>query len=151
MSVLEIVKAPDPMLNRVCDPVDLGAHTFENRSKVADDLLDTVIDSRGRGLAAPQIGVPIRMIAMKHGSHFRILVNPVIVRRGRDITEGHEGCLSIPGRTVSVPRHKIVTVEWVSIHGMKFSEKLRGMDARCAQHEIDHLDGVLIPVPGVTV
>ena len=138
---LNILKAPDPALHKVCRDVDLGDPRMR---RLADALVETMRWANGRGLAAPQVGEAVRMFCMKHSGGVRVLCNPVISRRGRDIVEGDEGCLSIPGVTMQVRRHNIITVEWYNVHGVKFSEKLRGMDARCVQHEIDHLDGILI-------
>jgi peptide deformylase len=146
--LLEIIKAPDPILNIACDPVDLPDPDVV---AFADDMINTMRAHNGRGLAAPQVGASIRMFCMKHGGGVRVLINPKVTRTGRDITEGDEGCLSIPGRKFRIKRHKIITIEWWNVHGMKFSDKLRGMDARCAQHEIDHLNGILISDEGVSI
>lgn len=140
---LEIIQAPDPLLNKVCDPVnfdDPETHSF------AVDLVATLVLHNGKGLAAPQVGRTIRMFAMKYGAGVTVMCNPQIVRRGRETARGDEGCLSIRhGRPkFTVTRHKLLTVEWFTVHGVRHSQKMRGFDARCVQHEIDHLNGVLI-------
>ena len=138
---MNILKAPDPALHKVCSDVDPGD---PRTLGLADALVETMRWANGLGLAAPQVGEAVRMFCMRHRGGVRVLCNPVITRRGREVIDGDEECLSIPGINMLVRRHNIITVEWRNVHGMKFSEKLRGMDARCVQHEIDHLDGILI-------
>ena len=143
---MEVITAPDERLNTVCTEVDPSS---PNIATLAEGMVETMIRHNGRGLAAPQVGYLSRLFCMKYGSGVLIMCNPRIVRRGKDVTAGEEGCLSIPGRKAMVDRHKIITVEWVDLGGGARSAKMRGLDARCVQHEIDHLDGILIPVGGV--
>lgn len=139
MSVLSIIIAPDPRLNAVCEDVILGEHRL-----LAIDLVDTMYAKRGQGLAAPQVGTLVRMFCMRYGGRTIVMCNPQITRRGKDVVRADEGCLSIPGQRVIVARHKIITVQWHNPDGTIRSAKMRGLDARCVQHEIDHLDGKLI-------
>ena len=142
MAVRHTVTAPDDRLTSVCEDVDFAAKWV---TQFADDLVDTMVHRKGRGLAAPQVGVCIRMFAMRLSGGFTVLCNPTVVRHGNEVVSDREGCLSIPGRFVSVPRYRIIEVDYFDTRGVaQPTLKLRGIDARCAQHEIDHLAGVLI-------
>ena len=139
--MVDIIKAPNPILNTICievDPTDNGTHAL------AEELVETMISARGQGLAAPQIGLNLRVFCMKYGGGSLVLCNPKITRRGNQMVTDIEGCLSIPGVRVRVTRHKIIEVQFTTLDGESKKLKLRNMDARCAQHEIDHLNGVLI-------
>mgnify|MGYP000424531260 CR=1 FL=1 len=138
---MEIVKAPNPILNTVCEEVDLNIVDNHN---LAFEMIDTLIQSGGLGLAAPQVGYGLRMFIMRYGMEYIICVNPEITRRGRDKVKDIEGCLSIPGKRIMVERSKICELEYTELSGKRIKLKLRGLDARCAQHEMDHLNGVLI-------
>ncbi|HSR47469.1 MAG TPA: peptide deformylase [Anaerolineales bacterium] len=117
-----------------------------------DDMIETMREAPGVGLAAPQIAVGQRVIVVEwpldedHPDGPRKLyavVNPEITRRSSEMVEGVEGCLSIPGYVGDVERHEWVTVTGLNRHGRPFRLKSRGWLARIFQHEIDHLDGVL--------
>ena len=117
-------------------------------TKLAEDMLETMYQSNGIGLAAPQVGRSIRLIVAdvsmdEEKREPRVFFNPVItVRRGSCLAE--EGCLSVPGIWADVERAETVTVEALDKTGkLKVMKNLSGMLARCIQHEIDHLDGVL--------
>ncbi|MGB3407549.1 MAG: peptide deformylase [Jannaschia sp.] len=139
--ILPIVLHPDPVLRIVCTPV-AGAVT-----DLARDMLDTMYAAPGRGLAAPQVGVTERLFVMdcswKEGlPDPRVFVNPEIVARdGRQVNE--EGCLSIPDMPRRVARAATVTLAFDGKDGRR-QETFEGFAAACAQHEMDHLDGVLI-------
>lgn len=109
-----------------------------------DDMKVTMTEANGIGLAAPQVGKNIRVIivATKDGS--RALINPEIVSRSLTKETDEEGCLSIPGCFVRVKRHKSVTVRAMNEDGTAATFKASGLFARVIQHEIDHLDGVLM-------
>jgi peptide deformylase len=99
----------------------------------------------GQGLAAPQIGELKRVCVVRVGNEFVPMVNPVLVRHGRDVVTAAEGCLSTEGHVVQVPRFRIVEVSYERWPDrIKVIDRLTGNDARIAQHEIDHLDGRLI-------
>lgn len=141
MGLLNILKAPDPRLNTPCEDVMIGqSHT----TQLADDLVNTMYAHGGQGLAAPQVGELLRMFCMRYGDRAIVMCNPLITRHGKEVVRGDEGCLSIPGQRVMVDRYKIIEIQWHSPKGKAYHAKLRGFDARCAQHEMDHLDGVLI-------
>jgi peptide deformylase len=111
--------------------------------RLLDDLAETMLDAPGAGLAANQIGVPLRVCVVK-GDENQIwgLVNPVIVKTaGTQV--GYEGCLSKPGWVGEVERHESVVVKGLNRHGKEVRIKSNGFTARAFQHELDHLDGIL--------
>jgi peptide deformylase len=141
MAVLNVRKYGDPMLRRRAEAVrDV---TPEIR-QLAVDMIDTMYDEAGLGLAAPQIGVPLRLIVIgdERGRDPRALLNPVITEQGGEIT-AEEGCLSIPGIFAEVPRAEWVKIEAADLDGRPVTIRARGLLARAYQHELDHLDGVL--------
>jgi len=141
MAVLSVRKYGDPVLRRRAAAV--GTITPEIRRLVAD-MIDTMYDEAGIGLAAPQIGTSLRVIVVSddEGREARPLVNPVIVEQGGAVT-AEEGCLSLPGIFAPVTRAQWVKVEATDLEGRPASLTARGLPARVFQHELDHLDGVL--------
>ena len=135
---------PDPRLKKVCDPVD--EITPELRA-LAADMLETMYDAPGIGLAAPQVGVTKRLIVMdciKDGPpEPMILFNPQVVWSSEDLSTYEEGCLSIPDQYADVKRPAEVQVRWIDEHGAQQERQFAGLWATCVQHEIDHLDGKL--------
>lgn len=108
-----------------------------------DDLVDTMRDAPGLGLAAPQIGVLQRVIVTEVNERLTVLVNPELVKVSREMWEPEEGCLSIPGYVANVPRHRAVVVRGRTATGKEVTIKAEGLFAQVLQHEIDHLDGIL--------
>jgi peptide deformylase len=141
MAILKVRKYGDPALRRRAEPI--RAVTPEIR-QLAADMIDTMYDEAGLGLAAPQIGAPVRLIVVgdERGRDPRALVNPVITEQGGEIL-AEEGCLSIPGIFAEVRRAEWVTVEAADLDGQRVELRARGLLARAYQHELDHLDGVL--------
>jgi peptide deformylase len=141
MAVLKVRKYGDPGLRKSATPV--GEVTPEVRAIIAD-MTETMYDEVGIGLAAPQVGIPLRLIVTsdEDGRGVQALLNPAIVERGGEVT-GEEGCLSIPGVFAPVTRAAWVKVEARSVDGKPLTINARGLRARVLQHEIDHLDGVL--------
>ncbi len=137
---------PDPRLKKVCAPV--GDLTDELR-KLADDMLETMYDAPGIGLAAPQIGVLNRLIVLdcvkEEGEAPRPLVmfNPEVISSSDETSVYEEGCLSIPDQYAEVTRPKEVEVAWMDQNGKAQQEVFDGLWATCVQHEIDHLNGKL--------
>ncbi len=135
---------PDPRLKKVCDPV--GEITPELHS-LAADMLETMYDAPGIGLAAPQIGVMQRVLVMdciKDGPpEPMVLLNPRVVWASEDVSTYEEGCLSIPDQYAEVKRPAAVRVEWTGLDGTAQERDFTGLWATCVQHEIDHLDGKL--------
>lgn len=141
-----ILLHPDPRLKKLCTPVsDL---TDELRS-LGDDMLATMYDAPGIGLAAPQVGVLDRVIVLDcvkaEGEAPRplIMFNPEIVASSEETNVYEEGCLSIPEHFADVTRPAEVQVRWVDRDGKEHTEEMGGLWATCVQHEIDHLDGKL--------
>lgn len=146
MAARPILTHPDDRLRMVCAPV--GAVTDAVRA-LAADLLDTMYDAPGRGLAAPQVGVLSRVFVMdvrwKDGAPDPVVMIDPEVLGASDQVEGiEEACLSIPGTPRVVVRPREVTMAWTDLAGARVHRRLTGTAARCAQHELDHLDGVLI-------
>ena len=141
MAVLKVRKYGDPALRRNATLV--AEVTPEIRAIIAD-MTETMYDEVGIGLAAPQVGIPKRLIVIadEEGRGVQALLNPAIVDRGGEMT-GEEGCLSIPGVFAPVTRAAWVKVEARSVDGKPLTINARGLRARVLQHEIDHLDGVL--------
>ena len=135
---------PDPRLKKPCEAV--GEITPEIRA-LAADMLETMYDAPGVGLAAPQVGVTKRVVVMdciKDGPPEPVvMVNPRVVWASEDVTTYEEGCLSIPDQYAEVKRPASVRVEWTDLDGTRQERDFTGLWATCAQHEIDHLDGKL--------
>ena len=141
MAVLSVRKYGDPALRRRARPVE--AVTLEVRKLIAD-MIETMYDEVGVGLAAPQVGVSLRLLVVTdaEGRGAQALLNPVITEQGGQVT-AEEGCLSLPGIFAPVTRAEWVQVEAQDEDGRPVSIGARGFRARVLQHEIDHLDGVL--------
>lgn len=142
MAVLPILRWPDPRLSIPCAPV------AEDVAQLAADMLDTMYAAPGRGLAAPQVGVLLRLFVMdttwKEGTPApRVVINPQILWRSDDTATGVEGCLSIPGISTDITRARQIRMAWTDLQGQAFEETLSGFAAICAQHEYDHLDGLV--------
>ncbi len=146
MAIRPILIHPDPRLKTVCDPApDLS----DELRALADDMLATMYDAPGIGLAAPQVGVLTRLVVMdcikEEGAEPRpmVLFNPQIVAASEETSVYEEGCLSIPEQFAEVTRPAAVTVRWLDRDGAEQQEDFEGLWATCVQHEIDHLDGKL--------
>ncbi|MCU0908456.1 MAG: peptide deformylase [Rhodobacteraceae bacterium] len=145
MTVLPIVTWPDPRLTAVCAPVAGG----EDVSELAADMLATMYAAPGRGLAAPQVGVLKRLLVMdatwKSGPPAPlVMVNPVLVAHCTNRATAEERCLSIPDHPVVVERPAALTVRWTALDGTAQQRDFEGVEALIVQHEMDHLDGILI-------
>jgi peptide deformylase len=135
---------PDPRLKKLCDPVtEIGAEI----RKLASDMLETMYDAPGIGLAAPQVGVMKRVLVMdciKDGTpEPMVLINPSVIWASEDRTVYEEGCLSIPDQYADVTRPAEVQVRWTDLEGAVQERQFAGLWATCVQHEIDHLQGKL--------
>ncbi len=140
MSKLKILEYPDPRLRRVARPVDTVG---ERERKLAEDMLETMYDARGIGLAATQVAEDIRLIVMdlsEERNEPRVFINPEITdRSGSQSCE--EGCLSVPGYYAEITRADSIRVRALDIDGNPYELEADGLLAVCIQHEIDHLDG----------
>ena len=142
MAVLPILRWPDARLEERCAPVTGDV------AGLAADMLETMYAAPGRGLAAPQVGQLIRLFVMdttwKEGTRAPVVcINPAITWRAAEVQTGPEGCLSIPGIVTQVQRAKAIRLRWTDLAGEDHEEILQGFAAVCAQHEYDHLDGIL--------
>ncbi|MDM7931251.1 peptide deformylase [Tabrizicola sp.] len=142
--IRSILIHPDPRLKKVCDPV---TEITPELRLLADDMLETMYDAPGIGLAAPQVGVMKRMLVMdciKDGPpEPMVLINPGVVWASEDVSVYEEGCLSIPDQYAEVKRPAEVTIRWMDLDGQDQERQFAGIWATCVQHEIDHLDGKL--------
>jgi peptide deformylase len=137
--VRDIVVVDDPRLRTKCPKVP---RIDDSTRRLIDDMVDTMRDAPGIGLAAPQVGVLLRVIVCEVEDHLHALVNPEIVRaEGEQV--GDEGCLSIPGYIGEVKRFERVVVKAKNRAGKDVRVRADGLLARCLQHEIDHIDGIL--------
>ncbi len=137
--IREIVQVGDPVLREKCK---LVTRFDEELWKLLDDMKDTLKDAEGAGIAAPQVGVPIRAVQVDAEEGFFELINPVLVSQKGEQT-GPEGCLSVRGKAGTVTRPEKVKVVFSDRNGNRFSMTARGFCARAVCHELDHLDGVL--------
>ena len=136
---------PDPRLKKLCDPI---TEFTPDLAELADDMLATMYDAPGVGLAAPQIGVMRRIIVMDcmktpDAPRPIVLINPEIIWSGEDTSVYEEGCLSIPDQFAEVTRPATVRARWQDLTGAVQEEEFTGLWATCVQHEIDHLNGKL--------
>lgn len=145
MAVLPIVVAPDPILKRKADPVEAVTPDI---ARLMDDMLETMYAAPGIGLAAPQVGVSKRVLVMdvagaeEEPRPIR-MANPEILRVSEDTKTYEEGCLSFPDQFSEVRRPASVTLRYLDETGATREMEADGLLAVCAQHEIDHLDGVV--------
>lgn len=148
-----ILKMGDPRLLEVAQPVT--AFNTPELDALINDLIDTMRAANGAGLAAPQIGVPLRVVifGFDHNPRypdaeavpFTVLCNPTLTPLGQDMEDGWEGCLSVPGLRGLVPRFSRLHYTGLDAQGAIIDRKVTGFHARVVQHECDHLDGVLYP------
>ena len=152
--IREVLKMGDPRLLEKSRPVEAFG-TPQLRELIAD-MRDTMAHLDGAGLAAPQIGVPLRVVIFGVTRNPRypdaeevpdtVLVNPVITPLGEEMEEDWEGCLSVPGLRGVVPRLKKVRYQGFDESGNPIDRSVEGFHARVVQHECDHLDGILYPM-----
>lgn len=156
MAILKIARMGHPVLLQNCEPVkDPGAP--EIRRLVAD-MMETMEDAAGAGLAAPQVHVPLRLFVFRVSAGRveqdpedlpvgnTVLINPTVELLGEERVLGWEGCLSIPGMRAAVPRAGRVRYRGVDCDGAPAERVVSGFHARVVQHENDHLDGILYPM-----
>jgi peptide deformylase len=139
----QVIKFGDPVLKSAASPIT----EFDDRlAREADRMIGLMRDSIGVGLAATQLGVLRRMLVFQVGAEAEptVLINPEIEWRSVDAATAEEGCLSIPGVVVDVERPLFVRAHAVDVHGEPLMIEASGLEARVIQHEVDHLDGVLM-------
>ena len=145
MTIKTILTEPNKILRQVSKQVE---KVGEEEKKIMDDMLETMYQANGIGLAAIQIGIPKRIIVIdlakgeekKNPMYF---VNPVIKNKNQNLATYEEGCLSVPDQFAEVDRPSTCEVEYLDYHGEKKILKAEGLLATCIQHEMDHLQGIL--------
>jgi peptide deformylase len=156
MALREIIFLPEPILRRKAKPVTKFDKELQT---LIDDMIETMRDAPGVGLAAPQINIPQQLAVVEYAEgeddeeteedappkpkKLYVLINPEIVKVSEEKVMGIEGCLSIPGLVGEVERHESIQVKALNRHGNPVKLKVSGWMARIFQHEIDHLNGVL--------
>ena len=156
MSILKVTRLGHPVLRQTAATVPLEDLQLPARQKLIDDMIETMRAANGVGLAAPQVDRPLRLAVIEtlpevddEGNEIpdsrtlHVIVNPEMVWQSREMVDGIEGCLSIPGYLGEVSRHDSIRVRAQDRHGKKIRLRLQGWTARIFQHEIDHLNGVL--------
>jgi peptide deformylase len=152
--IREVLRMGDPRLWQKSLPVtELASPEL---TELLQDMRDTMAHLNGAGLAAPQIGVPLRVVIFGVQANPRypgiedvpdtVLINPVLTPLSNEIEEGWEGCLSVPGMRGWVPRFQKLKYSGFDERGQRFERAVEGFHARVVQHEVDHLDGVLYPM-----
>ncbi len=153
MAIREVLKMGDPRLLAVSEEVrEFGTRELET---LLTDMRDTMRDLNGAGLAAPQIGVNLRVVVFgadqtarypdADAVPFTVLINPTLTALSAEIEDGWEGCLSVPGMRGVVPRYRDLRYTGVDEAGRPIDRSVNGFHARVVQHEVDHLDGILYP------
>jgi peptide deformylase len=149
MSILKVARMGHPVLRERARPLEKGELRHPLLQKLIDDMIDTMHEYHGVGLAAPQIHEGVRLFVAMFDDEdgdtgeASVLVNPKVVPNSDETAEGWEGCLSIPDIRGMVPRFTDITVAALDRHGAPVERRLTGFAARVAQHETDHLDGTL--------
>lgn len=141
MALLSILRYPDPRLHTVAAPV---TEVDDATRQLVDDMLQTMYDADGVGLAATQVDVHRRILVMdtsEQRDEPRVLINPELVSTSEEMMVGEEGCLSVPTVYDAVPRHAKVTVRALGRDGKPYEFDAEGLTAVCVQHEMDHLLG----------
>jgi peptide deformylase len=150
MAILQIKKYPDPILRKKCEEIK---EITPEIKRLALDTIETMIQNKGIGLSAPQVGELKRIIVVhliqersaeeKAKKRPQVFINPKIVRKNRETAIDEEGCLSFPGLFLKIKRAKGIEIEALDENGNEIRIKAEGLPARVFQHEIDHLNGIL--------
>lgn len=143
MAILPIVKDGDPVLRKRAKEVpvsEIGTPAFK---QLLEDMLETMYDANGVGIAAPQVGVSKRIFIAESSEGPIALINPVFNKKSWKLLKGEEGCLSVPGKFDKLRRFKTVTVAALTADGKEINFTAENFFARVLQHELDHLDGFL--------
>jgi len=145
MTIKKILTEPNKLLRQTSESVE---KVGEKEKKIMDDMLDTMYEAPGIGLAAIQIGIPKRIIVMdisrdENKKEPRYFVNPVIKNQNEEKSIYEEGCLSVPDQFAEIERPNSCEVEYLDYDGKKQTLKAEGLLATCIQHEMDHLEGIL--------
>ena len=152
MAVRSVLKMGHPLLRQVARPVEPGDPQL---AALLQDMDDTMRAQNGAGIAAPQIGVSLRVVIFELKDNprypeltpvpYTVLMNPVLTVLDTAQEEGWEGCLSVPGMRGLVPRYRRLRYRGIDARGQPVERTVEGFHARVVQHEVDHLDGILYP------
>ncbi len=143
MTILTVLRFPDPRLRTKAQPV---AEITATTEKIIDDMLVTMYEAKGVGLAATQVDIHQRIVVMdtsEESNQPLVLINPEIIATSDETSINEEGCLSVPGSYAKVTRHNTCSVKALDRHGEEFTLNASELQSICIQHEIDHLNGVL--------
>ncbi len=143
MTILTVLRFPDPRLKTKASPV---TEITEATSIIIDDMLATMYDEKGVGLAATQVDIHQRIVVMdvsENNEQPLVLINPEIIAKSDETIINEEGCLSVPGVYAKVNRHTTCTVKALDRHGKEFTLDGEELLSICIQHELDHLNGIL--------
>ncbi|MCB1007786.1 MAG: peptide deformylase [Acidobacteria bacterium] len=151
MAVLPIVRLGDPVLRTAAEPVDPERLSSRKFQKLVDDMVATMRDADGVGLAAPQVGVGLQLFVYEVADEetpeaaipLTVVVNPMLEPEGHELVYDWEGCLSIPDLRGLVPRHPALRLRALDRQGEPIDRRVEGFEARIVQHEFDHLNGVV--------
>ena len=141
----KIIIEPDPILRKKCDPLE---KVDDDTRKLLSEMLETMYDAPGIGLAAVQIGILKRLVVIdlskdEEKKNPLFLINPVITQRSKTTSIYEEGCLSLPGQFAEIERPSECFLEYIDYNGKEQELKTDGLLATCIQHEVDHLNGIL--------
>jgi len=152
MAIQPVLRMGHPLLRQVASPVERFDATLAG---LVGDMDETMRSLHGAGIAAPQIGVSLRVVIFELQENpryphvapvpYTVLVNPELTPLGSEQEEGWEGCLSVPGMRGLVPRFRRLRYRGFDLHGESIDRTVEGFHARVVQHEVDHLDGILYP------
>ncbi|NQZ25311.1 MAG: peptide deformylase [Colwellia sp.] len=143
MTILTVLRFPDPRLRTKAQPVTA---VTDATATIIDDMLATMYEEKGVGLAATQVNIHQRIVVMdtsEDSDEPMILINPEIIASSEETSINEEGCLSVPGTYAKVDRHDACTVKALDRQGKEFTLNATGLQSICIQHEIDHLNGIL--------
>ena len=145
MTIKNILTEPNKKLREVSLPVE---KVGKKEQKLMKDMLETMYDAKGIGLAAIQVGIPLRIIVLDISKHETekepmFFVNPIIKNKNIELSTYEEGCLSVPNQFAEIDRPSECKVEYLDYNGEKKILKAKGLLATCIQHEMDHLEGIL--------
>ncbi len=143
MSILPIAKLGNPILRKVAEPLSEEEISSSEIQSFIDDLLETVQDASGAGLAAPQVSVSKRILVIRLYEEFEVWINPILEHTSETLQLTFEGCLSVPDLRAAVARSLTVKITGFDRQGAPFEHYLEGRKSVVAQHEYDHLNGII--------
>ena len=143
MTILTVLRFPDPRLRTKAQPV---INITSATTTIINDMLATMYDEKGVGLAATQVDIHQRIVVMDTSENYDqpiVLINPEIIATSDETSVNEEGCLSVPNQFAEIDRPKKCEIEYLDYNGKKKTLKAEGLLATCIQHEMDHLEGIL--------